>query len=798
MSPRPDDETPRRGTSPRRGSSRDLPGEEHTDEPREGRRGFSTIGEARAYTPRGRTVAERGRLPRGAGRNADPFRPALQVLDGGETGQRSRGRGRTAEPPSPRESESTRDRPQEPEKTRERSRQPEKAAEKTPEKTRERSRRPEKPADRAAERAAEKARAAERARERQPERRERAAAPGRDRSASDRGRIPSARTKKENEGPRRTATRRPVPAEPPKLANSTRRLRLGTVLALSLFVTIGVRLVVLQVAASPEEAQSLLKLRKDRLSSVTLPAPRGSILDRHEQVLAHSVEARYIYVDPENEKLQRDVAGTAARLAPLLGVAQSELITKMQRKQVLGEWTKFRYLKRGVDLSVADQIEAMELPGIYTHLDERRDVPGSDLAANLIGFTGDEQRGLEGLEARYDDLLHGIDGRRVFEVGAGKLNKPIPGGFQQDTPARPGNSLQLTIDQDLQFRVQQILGEAGKKKNATVGGAVVIDVQTGEVLAQASYPFYDPAKPEAYDAEDRVDVPSNIVTDPGSSHKAFIFGAALQEKLVGPRDTLEIGPGIKKGDEVFTDVHAQPKGTFMTLPGLLAYSSNVGTILLADRLGKEKVYEYQQKFGLGKATGVGMPGEAAGDLLEPAEWSGSSHGSIPIGHSVSATLIQMAAAYAAIANDGVYVQPHLIKATISGEDGEVTPAPAPATHRVLDADVAGELRQMMEAVVTVPDGTGTAAAVTGYRVAGKTGTGKLLVDGRYTSHDAGSFIGMAPADNPRFVVAVQLDVDSGGGGSVAAPAFSEMMYYALLHNQVPPSGSKAPTFKIKE
>ncbi|MDI6104477.1 penicillin-binding transpeptidase domain-containing protein [Actinoplanes sp. NEAU-A12] len=789
MPPHGDDEEPRRGTPPRRGSSRDLPGGEPADEPRESRRGFSTIGEARAYTPRGRTVAERGRLPRGAGRNADPFRPALQVLDGGEAGPRARGRGRTAEPPTPREPE-----PRAQERTREKEKPREKLRE--PEKPRERSREPEKP--RARERTREKAREPERTRERQLERPERPAAAGRDRIASDRGRGPSARTKKEKEGPRRTATKRPVPAEPPKLANSTRRLRLGTVLALSLFATIGVRLVVLQVAASPEEEQSLLKLRKDRISSVTLPAPRGSILDRYGHVLAHSVPARYVYADPENKELQKDVAGTAAKLAPVLGVRQSELFTKMQRKQVFGKWTEFQYLKRGVDVEVADRIEAMDLDGIYTHLDERRDIPGKDLAANLIGFTGEEGRGLEGLEARYDSLLHGTDGKRVFEVGAGKLNKPIAGGYQQDTPARPGSSLQLTIDQDMQFQVQGALDAAGKKRNATVGGAVVLDVRTGEVLAQASYPSYNAADADASDAADRVDVPSAIVTDPGSSHKAFIFGAALQEGLIKPDEVIEISPAIKKGDTTFPDTHPQPKGSRMTLPGLFAYSSNVGTILIADRLGKEKVYEYQQKFGLGKATGVGMPGEAEGALLKPEDWSGSSHGSVPIGHSVSATLIQMAAGFAAIANDGVYIQPHLIKATISGEDGEVTPAPAPATHRVLDADVSQQLRHIMESVVAVPDATGTAAAVGGYRVAGKTGTGKMLIDGRYTSHNASSFIGMAPAENPRYVIAVSMDVDSGGGGDVAAPAFSEMMSYALLHNHVPPSGSKAPTFKIKE
>jgi cell division protein FtsI (penicillin-binding protein 3) len=234
----------------------------------------------------------------------------------------------------------------------------------------------------------------------------------------------------------------------------------------------------------------------------------------------------------------------------------------------------------------------------------------------------------------------------------------------------------------------------------------------------------------------------------------------------------------------------------MTMPGLLALSSNVGTILIADKLGKDKVYEYQQKFGLGKATNEGMPGEATGRILTPDEWSGSASGSVPIGMSVDATLIQMAAAYNAIANDGVYVQPHMIQSMISGRDGKVTAAAKPETHRVLDPNVAAELRTMMEAVVDNTGATGTQAAVTGYRVAGKTGTGKRLIDGQYTSANYGSFIGMAPAENPRYVIAVSADVPRGTGGDVAAPAFSKMMQFVLLQHRVPPSSAQPPTFKI--
>ncbi|MEV6346681.1 penicillin-binding protein 2 [Actinoplanes sp. NPDC051851] len=848
MAPRDDDETPRRGSQPRRGASRDVPAEE-TDEQAggSGRRGRNSIGEARAYTPRGRTVAERGRLPR-TGRNTDPFRPALQVLDGGEVAPQRRGRGARGDQAADGGAGS----PEKSGKSEKSSKSNEGATGRDGGSrdgrapgTRNSGGRDD---DRAGARDDRDGPRGDRggarggngrdgvggrdgARGRGGVRGDRDTArggegtrggDGRARSIRDgvrgvRGRDDGRDRRREGEragtgtsrmrrrgpsasdegrpGVRRTG-RMEVPAEPPKLANSTRRLRLGTVLALSLFVTIGMRLVVLQVATSPSEVNSLLELREKRLSTVELPAARGSILDVNGNVLAHSVEARYIYADPENADLQKDIAGIAAKLAPLVGIAPSELIENMQRKQVLGRWLRFRYLARGVDIAQADKIEALELPGIYTHSDERRDVPGKDLAANLIGFTGDDHHGLEGLEARYDDLLHGTDGKRVFEVGKGDLNVPITGGYESYTAAQPGSSLQLTIDQEVQYRVQQILDAEAEEKGATVAGAVVLNAKTGEIVAQASYPSYNAAQPQAAKPTDRIDVPTAVVTDPGSSHKAFILGAAMQEGLIDKDSAITVGPAIKKGDTVFKDSHQQAKGTKLTLAGLLAYSSNVGTIEIGDMLGKEKIYEYQQKFGLGQKTNEGMPGESAGELLKPEDWSGSAYGSVPIGHSVSATLVQMAAGYGAIANDGVYIQPHLIKATISGADGKVTAAAAPETHRVLDTKVASDLRELLEAVVEDGEGTGTAAAIQGYRVAGKTGTGKMLVDGQYTSHNASSFVGMAPAENPQFVIAVSMDVATGTGGEVAAPAFQQMMNYALLHYRVLPSGTKAPTFKI--
>jgi cell division protein FtsI (penicillin-binding protein 3) len=600
----------------------------------------------------------------------------------------------------------------------------------------------------------------------------------------------SSRTSK-GAGPRRPVT---VPAELPKLANSTRRLRLGTVLALSLFVMIGVRLVALQVASSPADKARLIDLREKRTTTVTLPAPRGAILDRNGNVLAHSVEARFIAADPV---LVRNPATTAATLSPLIGVPVSELIPLMTpHKRPGGGQSRFEFLAQGVDVAVGDKITALKLAGIVVDRDERRDVPGADLAANLIGFTGADNSGLAGIEAKYDALLHGTDGERSYEVGAGNLDKPIPGGYQHYVEPQPGTSIELTVDSDVQFEVQRILKAQMDKVHATIGGAVVLDVQTGEVVAQASYPSYNAADHSAYPPADWDDVPSSIIADPGSIHKAITIGAALQEGVITPNSYQVVGPALERGGYRFQDGEPQPKGTKMTIPGILAYSSNVGTILIADKLGKDKLYEYQRKFGLGQPTNEGLPGEAPGRILTPAQWSPSASGSVPIGMSVDATLVQMAAAYATIANNGTYIQPHLIKEMISGQDGKVSPAAAPETHPVLSPAVATELRTMMEAVVDNTGATGTQAAVPGYLVAGKTGTGKRLIDGKYTSYNYGSFIGMAPADNPRYVIAVSADVPHGSGGDVAAPAFSQMMQYTLLHYLVPPSTTKPPKFKI--
>jgi cell division protein FtsI (penicillin-binding protein 3) len=579
---------------------------------------------------------------------------------------------------------------------------------------------------------------------------------------------------------------------PPRLGEPKRRLRLATAISLLLFAVIGLRLVHLQLTDARAYAAAGLM---DRLDTLVLPAHRGAIVDRNGHVLAHSVEARFVAADPE---MVTDPAAAAAALQPLLGIPASELLPKLQKhkQEVTGKPERFVYLARGIDVTDAQAIQNLKLPGIRVERDERRDVPGDDLAANLIGFTNTDLVGLAGIEARFDDVLRGKDGKFVYEVGRqGSLRKAIPGGYQVLTPAKPGSSMKLTLDRDVQYMVQRILSEKMREKNATWAAAVVMDAHTGEVVAQASFPTYNVSNWQASQVSDRGDMATSVVIDPGSIHKAIVLGAALQEGVIDKNTTIEVGPTIRKGDTTFKDTHDFDQGTKLTLPGLMAFSSNVATIKLAETLGPQKLYDYQRLFGLGKATGIGVPGEADGLVQPPANWSGSSHGSIPIGLGVAVTPLQMMAVYAAIANDGLWIQPHIVKET-TAPDGKVSPAEQAKSHRVVSPETAATLRQIMEAVTVVDGATGTNARLTGYRISGKTGTGQQVKDGKYIPGEVASFIGMAPADQPKYVIGVFAHTPGGGGGAIAGPAFSAMMNYTVRHFKVPPTSTKPPEFVI--
>ncbi|MEU7869690.1 penicillin-binding transpeptidase domain-containing protein [Dactylosporangium sp. NPDC049140] len=722
-----------------------------------------TMSEAKRYTPRGRSVRD---ASVDAGGRGDPFRPALEVIQGGRseqplragrrveqaprggrrTEQAARGGGRTEQ--APRTEPGTRggrrtapvERPEGEEAPRQRRTAP--------------------------------------ARKAQPPRKNPRRAPVRKKQS----RVTVPRLK-----------RRPGL---PKLAEPRRRLRLATVLALVMFAAIGVRLVQLQLTdASAYAAEGL----KDRLVRVVLPASRGSILDRNGKIMVHSVETRYVAVDPMAVKDPEALADKLFTILDKYGVPRSDLVRKMTPHKASDGKTnvRFEYLVHQIEPADGDRIAALHVGALKVDRDERREIPGYDLASNIIGYTSKpDLNGQMGIEKQYDSVLRGVDGLHVYEHGEGELDKPLPYySYEELKPARPGSSVELTIDQDLQFSVQSALAERMGPLGADFATAIVLDAHTMEVMAMASYPSFASADPGSTDPNLLKDQCTATVFDPGSIHKVIVMGAALQEGIINPGTTVTVNSKVKKGGTTYTDHPPQKDGTQMTIPGILALSSNVGTIAVADQLGKDKLYEYQRKFGLGQRTGVGLPNESPGQLLPPNEWTGSSPGSIPIGNGVATTALQMAAVYGTIANDGLYVQPTLVKKIIA-PDGTVTKPPAQQTRRVLDPQVAQELRVMLEGVTTLDDATGKQAAITGYRIAGKTGTSKLPQNGGYADGDVVSFIGMAPAEAPRYVIAVNAHVPGGAGGSVAAPAFKEMMTLTLSSFGVTPTGTAPPKLTI--
>ncbi|GAA2137347.1 cell division protein [Glycomyces algeriensis] len=597
-------------------------------------------------------------------------------------------------------------------------------------------------------------------------------------------------------GPRGTVrTTGPIEVRPlaslPRIGNPRRRLRMAAAFVMILLLISGARLVQLQVTDSAAYAAEALN---QRLTTEPLPAERGAILDRNGNRLAYSVEANYIAVDPAMVK--GEPAEVAASLTELLGRRASDLEAIIAAKETAqGEPIRFAYLQRGVDLAIGDKIREMENPGLIIGEDERRVVPGHDLAANVIGFTGGEGDGLGGLEAAYDDWLSGEDGEVSYERSQ-QSGLPIPGAFYREEEAVPGNDLQLTLDDKLQFQVQNILEETVKEHDAEFGSALVMEVGSGEMLAMASTPTYDAANPfKVDDPEVYRDYATQATVDPGSIHKAIVFAAALEEGCIEPDGTMALEQTITKGGQVYRDGYEHGDAV-LSLAGIIAQSSNVGTIELADCIGPEKLYEYQLAFGLGQPTGVGIEGEASGILQEPQNWSGTSPGSVPIGHEGTATIMQMAALYGAIANDGVYVQPTLIDQKVEA-DGTVVEQPEPATHRVVSQQTAEDLQYLLQAPIAAETGTGRNAQLENYHLAGKTGTGGLVVDGEYAPGNVTSFVGFAPAEDPQYVVAVSVYVPGGGGGgSTTGEAFKEINEFALGYFGVRPATEPAPEFDV--
>ena len=540
-----------------------------------------------------------------------------------------------------------------------------------------------------------------------------------------------------------------------------------------------------------------------RLRTNTLVAPRGEITDRNGQPLAVSVDARAVFGEPRTiAKAQCPALSTkpctaasiAAALAPVLGLPARDLTTKLSSKGA------FVYLGRGLDPSVGNAVRALDLIGIGVLPESRRVHPEGDLAISVTGFTDLDGHGLMGVESGMESVLAGKNGKTTAEVD--RAGRVIPTADSTNVPAVPGRGIELTIDRDLQWYAQQVLAAKVAETQAVNGTAVVMDIATGEVLALATAPTFDPDHRPATIAPDALrNVAVSDVYEPGSVNKVITAAAALESGVVTPDSVITVPPTLQVAGHTVHD--AEQHGLEqLTFTGVLAKSSNIGTVEVAQKVGAQGLYDAMSRFGYGEKTGLGLPGESRGLLPEPRDWSGTSIATIPIGQGVSVNVMQVASVYATVANGGVRVTPTIVKG-ITDRSGRMQPTPAPATRRVLSPEVAAQLRTMLEAVVSA-EGTAPLAAVPGYRIAGKTGTAQRVVtaadgrghyDGSYTS----SFIGFAPADAPRLVTAVVLQGTGRAGyfgGSTAGPVFKNIMSFALRDLKVPPTGTTAPVAKL--
>jgi cell division protein FtsI (penicillin-binding protein 3) len=564
---------------------------------------------------------------------------------------------------------------------------------------------------------------------------------------------------------------------------SARLVGLFTVMALALG-GVAARLVLLQV----RDGQAFASLAADqRLRRVTLPAERGSLYDRSMNELAMSLPAKAVYADPA---LVVDPAGTAARLAPLLDLPVNRVV------RALTEESRFEYLARRMDLDLAERVERLNLPGIAFLDEPKRHYPSASLAAQVLGFVGLDGAGLAGLELQYDEVLAGRPGTLVVEQDPNGL--PIPQGIQRTISPQRGRDLALTIDKDLQFQAERALVEAVRANGAIGGTVIVLDPHTGDILAMATEPGFDAnAFSEAPAAATR----NRSVTDvyePGSVNKVITAAAALEEGEIEPPDRMFVPAQIQVADRVFHEAHPHPTMA-MTLTDVIAQSSNVGTIMTADRLGSDRLDRYLRAFGFGEATGVEFPGESDGILMAEEDWWGTSMATIPIGQGIAVTPLQMASVFATIAGEGVRRPPRLVRGTV-GPTGRLLEEPIPEGDRVVSRRTARLVTGMLAHAVDA--GTGQEAQIPGYWVAGKTGTARKPLEGAlgYSDQYVASFIGFAPARDPAVVVAAILDEpDTVYGGVASAPLFQEVTRFALAHLRVPTSEPpRVPPFVVEE
>jgi cell division protein FtsI/penicillin-binding protein 2 len=501
--------------------------------------------------------------------------------------------------------------------------------------------------------------------------------------------------------------------------------------------------------------------------SIPLPSRRGSLLDRHGNALVASEDAATIFaVPPEVEK----PALAAEKLATILKLPQSKVLS-----EVTAEST-YSVLAHKVDLPTAKRIERLNLVGIGQDPDSRRTYPQGAMAGQVLGSVGAENEGLTGLEAGEESALRGTDGERRIVSDA----KGEPIRLETAQEAENGEDVELTLDPAIEAKTEEVLAEVGETYAPKGATAIVMDPRNSQILAMANWPPVDPADLSDASSEDLINRATGFTYEPGSTFKAFTISAALEEKEVTPETSFYLPSQLHVADRIIEDAEARPPVT-LTVAQILAESSNVGAATIGLKLGSERFSRWINRFGFGRPTGVQFPAEEQGIVPQLDKYSGSTMGNLPIGQGLAVTPMQMMAGYQAIANGGILRRPQLIEKVGDEEVQE------PKGHRVIDASVAAQVREMLEGVLAA-GGTASEVSVPGYALAGKTGTAQVAENGTYSETKyVASFIGFAPAQDPQLLVSVIVDQPQGDiyGGSVAAPAFGRIAAFALPYLGVP-------------
>lgn len=557
------------------------------------------------------------------------------------------------------------------------------------------------------------------------------------------------------------------------------RIRLFGVLFVVVFFAIAGRAYFLQVVQAPQ-LQDRADQQRQRV--VELAPQRGSILDRNGDPLAVSLDTQSLFADPVLVKEPQKVAEQLAGLLKMKKTALIELLTEKKR---------FVWIKRKLDPEVAKKVRKLRIAGFQFVPEHKRFYPQATVGAHVVGFTGLDPKGLEGIELEYDQLLQGEPGRLISQCdargrGMATAEQLIQGGV-------PGHSLQLTLDRSLQYIAEKELARVIKETKALSGTVVMLEPASGKVLAMASQPDYNPNLPGKSKISSRRNRAVTDMFEPGSTFKPFLLSGVLEEKIVRPNQKTYCENGrYEVGGKIIRDTRRHGK---LTLQEMLKFSSNIGFAKLGKALEREKFYSYLTDFGFGKPTGLDLPGESPGLLREPSRWFEIDLAAISFGQGLTVTPIQIASAMGAIANGGLLMEPYLVERVIDADGRTVQRTLPQVKRRVISEHTAKQVREMM-VTVTEPGGTGTRAALPGYRVGGKTGTAQKVdpVTGGYSiDKRVSSFIGFVPADQPSLVISVVVNEPEGKGygGVVAAPVFARIAEQSLNHLNILPKGSVA-------